>query len=107
MFYILFHLWLNILAELTHFGDREFYKVGPLRTCCTPCRRWGTRRAILAGLAFGWWCFPSMRFGDTLWLDKCLPVLPCTWARTAILVVLAPLLWASPVFAFFTTQWQL
>ena len=30
MFYCLFHLWLNILAELTGFGDREFYKVhGP------------------------------------------------------------------------------
>ncbi len=27
MFYCLFHLWLNILAELTCFGDREFYKV--------------------------------------------------------------------------------
>lgn len=27
MFYCLFHLWLNILAELTFFGDREFYKV--------------------------------------------------------------------------------
>ncbi|KAF8065886.1 DGAT1C [Scenedesmus sp. PABB004] len=26
MFYCLFHLWLNILAELTRFGDREFYK---------------------------------------------------------------------------------
>ena len=26
MFYCLFHLWLNILAELTGFGDREFYK---------------------------------------------------------------------------------
>lgn len=26
-FYSLFHLWLNILAELTYFGDREFYKV--------------------------------------------------------------------------------
>lgn len=25
-FYCLFHLWLNILAELTRFGDREFYK---------------------------------------------------------------------------------
>uniref|UniRef100_A0A061SC89 diacylglycerol O-acyltransferase n=1 Tax=Tetraselmis sp. GSL018 TaxID=582737 RepID=A0A061SC89_9CHLO len=25
-FYILFHLWLNILAEFTYFGDREFYK---------------------------------------------------------------------------------
>jgi hypothetical protein len=27
-FYCLFHLWLNILAEVLHFGDREFYKVG-------------------------------------------------------------------------------
>ena len=27
MFFCLFHLWLNILAEATHFGDREFYKV--------------------------------------------------------------------------------
>ncbi|XP_016467035.1 diacylglycerol O-acyltransferase 1 isoform X1 [Nicotiana tabacum] len=26
MFYCLFHLWLNILAELLLFGDREFYK---------------------------------------------------------------------------------
>jgi len=25
-FYCLFHLWLNILAEFTYFGDREFYK---------------------------------------------------------------------------------
>jgi hypothetical protein len=27
MFYCFFHLWLNILAELLRFGDREFYKV--------------------------------------------------------------------------------
>ncbi|KAJ4708681.1 O-acyltransferase [Melia azedarach] len=26
MFYCFFHLWLNILAELFRFGDREFYK---------------------------------------------------------------------------------
>ncbi|GMH59320.1 hypothetical protein TrLO_g1570 [Triparma laevis f. longispina] len=26
MFYALFHLWLNILAEATCFGDRQFYK---------------------------------------------------------------------------------
>ncbi|GMH43556.1 hypothetical protein BSKO_11478 [Bryopsis sp. KO-2023] len=26
MFYLLFHVWLNILAELLRFGDREFYK---------------------------------------------------------------------------------
>ena len=28
LFYVLFHLWLNVLAEITLFGDREFYKVG-------------------------------------------------------------------------------
>lgn len=27
IFYTLFHVWLNIVAELTGFGDREFYKV--------------------------------------------------------------------------------
>ena len=26
MFYGVFHLWLNILAEVTYFGDRLFYK---------------------------------------------------------------------------------
>ncbi|MCO5594668.1 hypothetical protein L7F22_048701 [Adiantum nelumboides] len=26
IFYCMFHLWLNIIAELTYFGDREFYK---------------------------------------------------------------------------------
>jgi hypothetical protein len=26
MFYALFHCWLNILGELTYFGDRLFYK---------------------------------------------------------------------------------
>jgi diacylglycerol O-acyltransferase-1 len=36
MFYCLFHLWLNILAELTRFGDREFYKVRPRSRCWTP-----------------------------------------------------------------------
>lgn len=36
MFYCLFHLWLNILAELTRFGDREFYKVRGSSTKCTP-----------------------------------------------------------------------
>lgn len=47
MFYTLFDLWLNIVAELTGFGDREFYKarrgwvgvlwewkVGEAMSCC-------------------------------------------------------------------------
>ena len=28
MFYVFFHVWLNLLAELTRFGDRVFYKGG-------------------------------------------------------------------------------
>lgn len=28
MFYTLFDLWLNLVAEVLRFGDREFYKVG-------------------------------------------------------------------------------
>ena len=26
MFYLFFHVWLNIIAELTYFGDRNFYE---------------------------------------------------------------------------------
>jgi diacylglycerol O-acyltransferase-1 len=29
VFYIFFHCWFNLLAELTCFGDRVFYKVSP------------------------------------------------------------------------------
>lgn len=35
MFYTLFHVWLNILAELMCFGDREFYKVGTITFAAT------------------------------------------------------------------------
>jgi len=31
MFYLVFHLWLNILGEVLMFGDRMFYKVGALQ----------------------------------------------------------------------------
>ncbi len=34
IFYALFHVWLNILAEVTYFGDREFYKVRLLSGFC-------------------------------------------------------------------------
>lgn len=33
VFYTLFHLLLNITAEFTGFGDREFYLVGPFLSC--------------------------------------------------------------------------
>jgi len=35
LFYLFFHLWLNILAEVLRFGDRVFYKVlGAELHCC-------------------------------------------------------------------------
>ena len=34
MFYSVFHLLLNIIAELTGFEDREFYKVSILAALC-------------------------------------------------------------------------
>ena len=34
MFYSVFHLLLNIIAELTGFEDREFYKVSVLTALC-------------------------------------------------------------------------
>ena len=36
VFYTLFHLLLNIVAELTRFGDREFYLVSPECTSTGP-----------------------------------------------------------------------
>lgn len=53
MFYCLFHLWLNILAELTRFGDREFYKVRGSSTRCEPSP--GVHFAPCRGLAGATW----------------------------------------------------
>jgi diacylglycerol O-acyltransferase 1 len=52
MFYIFFHLWLNILAELTRFADREFY------------RDWWNARTI--GEYWRLWNMPVHR-----WMVKC------------------------------------
>jgi diacylglycerol O-acyltransferase 1 len=72
MFYALFHLWLNVLAELTRFGDREFYKdwwnattLGEYwRTWNMPVHKWMLRhiyfpciRAGLPKFAAGVICF--------------------------------------------------
>lgn len=61
MFYTFFHLWLNLLAELTRFGDRVFYK------------DWWNARSIetywrLWNLPVHHWMvqhmyFPALRFG--------------------------------------------
>lgn len=61
MFYALFDLWLNIVAELTRFGDREFYKewwnattLGEYwRLWNMPVHKWMVRHVY----------FPSLRAG--------------------------------------------
>jgi diacylglycerol O-acyltransferase-1 len=37
VFYFYFHLWLNLLAELTRFGDRQFYKEWYAATAAAAC----------------------------------------------------------------------
>ncbi|OMO67255.1 Membrane bound O-acyl transferase, MBOAT [Corchorus capsularis] len=54
MFYCFFHLWLNILAELLRFGDREFYKDWwNAKTVEEPVHKWMVRHIY----------FPSLRRG--------------------------------------------
>ncbi|RZC52911.1 hypothetical protein C5167_021338 [Papaver somniferum] len=44
MFYCFFHLWLNILAEILRFGDREFYKDWwNAKTAEEPVHKWMVR----------------------------------------------------------------
>ena len=45
MFYTLFDLWLNVLAEILRFGDREFYKVGGANFGCACAEQRRVRRA--------------------------------------------------------------
>uniref|UniRef100_J3M4Q0 O-acyltransferase n=1 Tax=Oryza brachyantha TaxID=4533 RepID=J3M4Q0_ORYBR len=54
MFYAFFHLWLNILAEILRFGDREFYKDWwNAKTIDEPVHKWVVRHIY----------FPCMRNG--------------------------------------------
>ena len=61
MFYIFFHLWLNILAEALKFGDREFYKdwwnalnLGDYwRTWNTPVHKWMLRTIYYPAIHLG------------------------------------------------------
>ncbi|CAN4084791.1 unnamed protein product [Withania somnifera] len=54
MFYCVFHLWLNILAELLCFGDREFYKDWwNAKTIDEPVHKWMVRHIY----------FPCLRNG--------------------------------------------
>ncbi|TVU17085.1 hypothetical protein EJB05_33098 [Eragrostis curvula] len=54
MFYCFFHLWLNILAEILRFGDREFYKDWwNAKTIDEPVHKWVVRHVY----------FPCMRNG--------------------------------------------
>ncbi|CAL8469029.1 g8570 [Coccomyxa elongata] len=76
MFYCLFHLWLNILAELTFFGDREFYKdwwnatdiSDYWRLWNMPVHKWMLRHVY----------FPALRAG-----------IPRVWAGTLVFAVSA------------------
>ncbi|KAL9249919.1 Diacylglycerol O-acyltransferase 1-like protein [Drosera capensis] len=65
MFYFFFHLWLNILAELLRFGDREFYKdwwnartfeepvhIWMVRHVYFPCLRNGIPKGLAILIAF-------------------------------------------------------
>ncbi|GFR48230.1 hypothetical protein Agub_g10091, partial [Astrephomene gubernaculifera] len=62
LFYALFHLWLNVLAELTRFGDREFYKdwwnaatVGEYwKLWNMPVHRWLLRHVYFPAIRAGW-----------------------------------------------------
>nr|QID75817.1 diacylglycerol cyltransferase [Dunaliella salina] len=64
-FYCLFHLWLNIVAEVLHFGDREFYKdwwnaatVGEYwKLWNMPVHKWLLRHVY----------FPTLRLGLPRW----------------------------------------
>ncbi|PPD67895.1 hypothetical protein GOBAR_DD35232 [Gossypium barbadense] len=54
MFYSFFHLWLNILAELLRFGDREFYKDWwNAKTVEEPVHKWMVRHIYLPCLRNG------------------------------------------------------
>ncbi|XVE70628.1 hypothetical protein DITRI_Ditri10aG0086400 [Diplodiscus trichospermus] len=54
MFYCFFHLWLNILAELLRFGDREFYRDWwNAKTVEEPVHKWMVRHIY----------FPCLRNG--------------------------------------------
>ncbi|KAG4970190.1 hypothetical protein JHK85_036611 [Glycine max] len=57
MFYCFFHLWLNILAELLRFGDREFYQDWwNAKTVEDPVHKWMIRHLY----------FPCLRHGPML-----------------------------------------
>ncbi|KAG2712862.1 hypothetical protein I3760_04G145700 [Carya illinoinensis] len=50
MFYCFFHLWLNILAELLRFGDREFYKDWWNAKTVEECFLHNSRGSVLASV---------------------------------------------------------
>lgn len=77
MFYLLFHLWLNILGELTRFGDREFYRdwwnaatLGDYwRLWNMPVHKWLLRTVY----------FPAIRLGVPRCVVGCNMEVTCNW----------------------------
>lgn len=83
VFYLYFHLWLNLLAELTRFGDRAFYKDWwNARTIESYWRNWN--------LPVHHWClrhlctFPTLilQFPPSLHRHQCLPFSPIAFKQT-------------------------
>ncbi|KAF9612615.1 hypothetical protein IFM89_002211 [Coptis chinensis] len=73
MFYCFFHLWLNILAELLCFGDREFYKDW-----------WNAKTVEEVGLFENLSCHGcDLSFPQLIWFANLL-FFPLYWASTSI-----------------------
>ncbi|KAK6944798.1 Membrane bound O-acyl transferase, MBOAT [Dillenia turbinata] len=93
IFYCFFHLWLNILAELTRFGDREFYKDWwNAKTAEEPVHKWMVRHLYFPCLRNGFpkgVAFVISFFLSAIFHELCIAV-PChifkLWAFMGILL---------------------
>jgi diacylglycerol O-acyltransferase-1 len=108
MFYALFHLWLNVVAELTRFGDREFYRawwnattVGEYwRLWNMPVHRWMVRHVYLPLIRRGappFWAGVAV-FAVSAFFHEALVAVPLKslrgWAFAGIMGQV-PLMWAT------------
>mmetsp|Transcript_98271 Transcript_98271/g.194684 ORF Transcript_98271/g.194684 Transcript_98271/m.194684 type:complete len:499 (+) Transcript_98271:54-1550(+) len=99
MFYALFHCWLNVLAELTRFGDRRFYEdwwnaasFGEYwKRWNLPVHHWCLRHVYFPMLRRGW---SKLQSGFTVFLisgllHELLVVVPLRMKRPTVLVTVA------------------
>merc|ERR1711988_10316 len=108
MFYSLFHCWLNILAEVTFFGDRLFYKAWwnatrldqYWRLWNLPVHNWLVRHAFFPALHAGLSKTQAMLvvFLLSAMLHEVLVSVPCRvirmWAFLGMLAQM-PLIWIT------------